>query len=350
MIVDMLRNDLGRIATPGSVEVDKLFHIEQYPTVHQMTSEVRAHSEASLLDIFKALFPCASITGAPKARTMEIIHDLEPEARGIYTGTIGVIQPNGDADFNVAIRSVVINRRHDTAEYGVGGGIVWDSAAEVEWQECLAKTQVLKTPPPAFDLFETMRYDRGSGVANWAFHRQRLERSLRYFGRSAPLDDIATALNQLDADRPLRLRLLVREDGSHELEQHDLPPVATTPWTVPLDDRPIDPASPWLYHKTTRRARYDEARARFPDAPDVILWNPDQQLTETSIGNLVLELDDRKLTPPLHAGLLPGTFRAALLDAGEISEAPLNIDDLPRATRIWMINSLRGWVELQIKR
>jgi len=357
MITDMLRNDLGRIALPGSVHVPSLCAVETYPTVHQMTSTVTAEvaggtDSATLPGIFRALFPCASITGAPKVRTMQIIRELEAKPRGLYCGALGLIRPGGDCSFSVVIRTAVVDRARGRVDYGVGGGIVWDSVAEREWEECRIKTAVLRAPPVAFSLLETMHWSPADGVRNWALHRQRLERSAGYFHYVLDLPGIEQALAQLSEAGPCRLRLTSARSGAFELEVHSLPAPAEpgSPWRVPLDSVPVDPADVFLYHKTTRRAVYQAARDRHPDAPDVILQNSRGELTETTIGNLVLVIDGRSYTPPIASGLLAGVRREELLAAGELSEKILTPADLKRAEQIFMINDLRGSVLVEVER
>jgi len=352
MITDMLRNDLGRIAIPGSVQVPALCEVETYPTVHQMTSTVTASVSVrgqSLPDIFRALFPCASITGAPKVRTMHIIRELEAKPRGLYCGALGLIRPGGDCSFSVVIRTAVVDRERGRVDYGVGGGIVWDSVAEQEWEECRIKTAVLRAPPVAFELLETMYWSPADGVRNWPRHRARLERSAGYFHYELDLPAIEQALSDLNHSEACRLRLTSARSGAFELEVHPLPQPSTKAWQVPLDSVPVDPNDVFLYHKTTRRTVYDEARARHPDAPDVILQNTRGELTETSIGNLVLVLDGVSYTPPIACGLLAGVRREELLASGELQERVLTPTDLERAEAVYMINDLRGSVAVTIE-
>jgi len=345
MIVDMMRNDLGRIAHVGSVEVPALFTLEAYPNVWQMTSTVTARSGARLEEIAAALFPAASVTGAPKVRTMQLIRSLEPGVRGVYTGAIGYVAPDGRAQFNVAIRTAVIDLRIARLDFGVGSGIVWDSDPEQEYQECLLKGSILGQRPEPFDLLETMRWTSGEGFFLLARHLDRLQDSARYFGFTCPMGRVREALDECDqaasrSGSPQRVRLLVAEDGSVRVER------------APLDSREgmvrlrlaaqaIEPADRFLFHKTTNRGIYD--RARLPDCDDVILWNPKGEITESTIANLVVELDGRRLTPPIECGLLAGTLRAELLSRGEISEARVTVDQLRKAARLWLINSVRGW-------
>lgn len=348
MIVDMVRNDLGRIADPGSVEVSALHSIETYPTLHTMTSTVEAGSAAGPAEIFSAMFPAASITGAPKVRTTEIIEALEGDGRGIYTGSVGAIAPDGTMEFNIAIRTVWIDRRRGVAEYGVGGGIVWDSDPAEELREVEHKSRVLGRARSDFRLLETMSWSPSGGVHLRERHLERLARSADHFNFNLDTPVVNRLLDSVDRGSPCRLRLLSSADGSVELEVHDAPDSGLMPWSVPLDVVPVQSEHEFLFHKTTLRGVYDAARSRFPDSPDVLLWNERGDLTETTTGNLVVELDGLLVTPPVSCGLLPGTQRAHLLATGEISERSLTRADLDQSTGTWMVNSVRGWVPIEI--
>ncbi|MHB9025237.1 MAG: aminodeoxychorismate synthase component I [Armatimonadota bacterium] len=350
MIVDMTRNDLGRIARSGSVEVARLFEVEQYETLYQLVSTVTAQTDAPLSEIMAALFPCASITGAPKVRTMQLIRELENTPRGIYTGCIGSILPNRRAQFNVAIRTVHIDRVAGQAEYGTGGGIVWDSSAESEYAECQTKALVLLAARPPFNLLETLRWRPGEGYDLLDYHLRRLSASARYFSYNVDLDEVTRRLEELEDSFPpfgdQRVRLLVAENGEIKLEAFPLAHDPARHWRVAIADEPIDPTDPFLYHKTTNRQVYDKARAAHPDVDDVILWNPRGEATESTIANLVIRRGDRFVTPPVSHGLLPGTYRAALLDRGEIQEEVITLDELRHADTAYLINSVRGWITI----
>jgi para-aminobenzoate synthetase/4-amino-4-deoxychorismate lyase len=357
-----------------------------------MVSEVRAHTRAPALDVLKALFPCASITGAPKIRTMELIRELEPGPRGVYTGTVGYLAPDGTAQFNVAIRTAVVGRRRAPdggvgqgwARYGTGGGIVWDSVAADEYRECLSKALILDpdrgTSSPSssspssssasssspsssfpedadFHLFETLLYRPRSGFFLLDRHLERLEASARALGFPWDGEAVRRELEALGRGLPperARVRLeWHRRDGQGSgqegwarAEAWPFPCAGRTTWTAVLDDRPVDADDPFLRHKTSRRERYEAAAARFPAADEVILHNGSGQLTETTRANLVLRFADRFLTPPVEAGLLPGTYRAALLARGRLEEAELPVAALDEADAIFAVNSLRGWIRL----
>ena len=348
MIVDMIRNDMGRIAISGSVVPERLFEIERYPTVWQMVSTVTSQTRAALSDIFTALFPCASITGAPKPRTMDIIAREETTPRRIYTGTIGYLAPGRRAQFNIAIRTVLVDRPAGTAEYGVGGGIVWDSETGNEYEECWLKAKVLTDSPPVFDLLETLLWTPADGIFILARHLHRLAESAEYFDIPLSIPDLRSLLNAegLMGTVPLRIRLRVARDGKITLESTPLDlRNASSPVRVRLAAKPVDPGDRFLYHKTTHRAVYEQAKAGVEDCDDVLLWNPAGELTESTIANIVVERNGELLTPPVRCGLLPGTYRAELLEQGNIREAILHVSELSPSDKIHLINSVRKWRE-----
>lgn len=355
MIVDMARNDLGRIARVGSVRVPTLFQAEPYPTVWQMTSTVTAETRAGLGDLLRACFPCASITGAPKASTMRLIRELEDTPRGIYTGAIGYWAPGRHAQFNVAIRTAVVDRQRKRVTYGIGSGIVWDSRAEDEYDECLLKGRILTEPIASFELIETLRWSPGDGFWLEANHLERLGVSAARFGFRFDPNETRAAWGAAvaGAERPQRVRLTLDRSGRTRITIADAPPVATqqgdlsrAPLRVRLASAPVSTADLWLYHKTTCREVYDRALAAARDAgpcDDVVLWNERGEATETTIGNLVVAHAGRLLTPPVSSGLLAGTFRRWLLESGRVEEAVIPLDTLRAAEGLWRINGLRGW-------
>ena len=351
MIVDMVRNDLGRVARPGTVELARAFEIERYPTVWQMTSTVTAESEARLPELFAALFPCASVTGAPKPAATRFIRELERAPRGVYCGAIGRLEPGGRARFSVAIRTLELDLRTSRFSYGVGSGIVWESDAALEWGECLAKARVLDGAPPEFELLETMRWRPGCGIALLDLHLERLVASADYFGFGPTEDSIEGKARAAVAARcaglPLRShRVRLRASRAGEVRV-DAEPFTKDrrPWSVALARAPIPSTEALVFHKTTHRAAYDAALALAPPGTDeTLLSNEDGFLTEGTRTNLVVELDGRWVTPPREHGLLAGVFRESLLRAGRLHEAPLRIDDLRRARRVALVNALRGWI------
>lgn len=358
MIVDMMRNDLGRIAEPGSVKVASLFDVTPWPTLWQMTSTVTATTTAGIPEIFQALFPCASITGAPKLKTSEIIATLEPRPRGVYTGAIGRWSPGRQAEFAVAIRTLVCDHTTRTLTYGVGSGVVWDSDPDEEYRECLLKARVLHDTTPPFHLLETMRWEPAAGYVLRDRHLDRMAVSAAHLQRPFPrerilgkLDALARAFN----NHPRRVRLLLDRRGRITLQHQpaDQPAVydhreQAPVLTARIDPRRTNPDSLFLFHKTTRRALYRQARQRCPDTDETLLVNTRGELMEFCNGNLALERDGRLLTPDLAAGLLPGVFRAELIDRKVLVPAQLTLDDLPRANALYWLNSVRGWRRISL--
>jgi len=345
MIVDMIRNDLGRVAKTGSVSVPHLFTIERYPTLWQMTSTVTAQTHASFPGIIKALFPCASITGAPKISTMKIIKELETSPRRIYTGSIGYIAPRRKAKFNVAIRTALIDRKTHKANYGVGGGIVWDSTSSDEYAEALLRARVLTDPQqPEFSLLETMLWTPKEGYFLREKHIQRLLDSANYFDFPVSRDVVEKFLDKIASElaAPQRVRAFLLQDGSLKSESslyHDRGKMVR----AVLADKPLHSQNIFLFHKTTERSIYEKARENHPEFDDVLLHNEHGELTEFTIGNLVVELNGQLLTPPIACGVLAGTFRAYLVESGQVEERIVTIWQLKDCTKIFRVNSIRKW-------
>ncbi len=357
MIVDLVRNDLSRVAETGTVRVPELFSVETYPTVHQMTSSVTARLKpgTGARELIQSLFPCGSVTGAPKVRAMEIIRELEPAGRGVYTGAVGSIAPDGDVAFNVAIRTAVIGR-DGTGEMGIGSGIVFDSEPEAEFEECLLKARFLTEPYEPFRLIETLRWTRDEGYYLLDRHLARLAASAAHFGFRCDGANVRRALETRAAGfggGVMRVRLLLDEDGESD--------VTATPITLPAPDallryvispRPVDSGDPFLYHKTTRRGLFDGERARLKaetGCDEVLFANAHGELTEGSTTNLFIERDGKLFTPPVACGLLDGTFRRSLFDDPDkqIEERALKPEDLETAERVFLGNSVRGLVRAQ---
>ena len=348
MIVDMIRNDMSRIAAVGTVRVENLFAIEKYPTVHQMTSSVVSTTSAPVTEILRVMFPCASITGAPKVATMKIIADLEKGSRDIYTGCIGYIGPR-QAQFNVAIRTVLIDSAAGIAEYGVGSGIVWNSDTQEEYEECLMKARVLTRPLPEFDLLESLLWEPQSGYFLLDEHLTRLEESASYFDFRVSLMEVRKALDASSAafgSLKQKVRLTVSRKGKLTLKAQALEQVALSAVKVGIATEPMDRQTPFLYHKTTYRSPYAIALASQPGCSDVFLWNEDGVVTESTIANVVLDTPSGLITPPVKCGLLAGTFRARLLAQGKIKEGMITLNDL-RSHTVFLINSVRGWMRLR---
>lgn len=349
MIVDLIRNDLGRVARFGTVRVDELIATEQYETVWQLVSTVSADLRpgTSTIDLFRALFPCGSVTGAPKVRTMEIIADLEAAPRGVYCGTIGMLSPPGAnapaASFSVAIRTVTIDRNTGIASYGIGGGITHDSRTDQEYAETRTKARVLVRKAADFELIETMRWESGRGYSYLSEHLDRLRDSAEYCGfpfdrtrLEQQLQETAGAI----AEEIARVRLSLDEHGQVRIDVSGLIQ-ADEPIRLAIDEVPVDPSDWRLFHKTSLRDRYRQARLRHPTADDVLLINNGGEITESTIANVIVRLDGNWVTPPVASGCLPGVMRRVLLEAGDISEAPILVSDLPRAEGLALINSVR---------
>jgi para-aminobenzoate synthetase/4-amino-4-deoxychorismate lyase len=355
MIVDMVRNDLGRICDVGSVRVPgkALFSVGRYPTLLQMTSAVTGDTSADLAGVFGALFPSASVTGAPKVRTTGLIADLESSPRGVYTGAIGVVMPGAQARFNVAIRTVVVDRERQRAEYGVGSGIVWDSDGRDEYAECLLKARIVVEGAWQPTLLETLRWSREGGYALLDRHLSRLIDSSLFFFLSgvdtAGIREKLTALAATFDAAPQVVRVVVPPRGEPTVTAAPFVP-RRQPVRLALALDPIDDRDVRFFHKTTSREAYDAARAAHPDADDVILWNRRGELTETTISNLALEIDGQWWTPPVSSGLLAGTYRGVLLDEGRIRERVLTLDALDRCQGMAVVNSVRGWEEAVLAR
>jgi para-aminobenzoate synthetase/4-amino-4-deoxychorismate lyase len=338
-----MRNDVGRIAETGTVTVPELLNVERYPTVWQMTSTVSAKTSATLAEILEALHPSASVTGAPKIRTMEIIAELERRPRGVYTGAIGYVAPDGTAQFSVGIRTAVIDLKTNALTYGVGSGIVWDSDPASEYQECLLKAAIFGKRPQTFELLETMRWTPAAGFFLLDRHLQRIRGSAQYFDYVWDEPSVLRALDRAVAGQtePQRVRLLVARNGFARVECTPLGPKSVAPAKLGIAATPIDPSNVFLFHKTTHRTMYTDAAQ--PDCDDVLLWTAHGDVTETTVGNIVVEIGGRKVTPPVQAGLLAGTFRAELLARGEIVEGRVTLDEVRNASRVWIINSVREW-------
>jgi para-aminobenzoate synthetase/4-amino-4-deoxychorismate lyase len=354
MIVDLVRNDLSRIAETGSVAVPSLFDVETFPTVHQMTSTVtaRIRNDVGLSDIFRALFPCGSVTGAPKRRSMEIIAGLEESPRGVYCGAVGYVSPGREAVFSVAIRTAVVDSATGEAEIGIGSGITWDSDPAGELRECLAKGAFLTRDGSGFSLIETLRCDR-QGYLLLDRHLGRMQRSADHFGFKFDEGSLRTALQELARDLAgvQKVRILLATDGSVQLEAAPVAEPALTgkAAVVRVSNSRVDSADPFLYHKTSRRELYDRELREHPDSYDVIFLNQRGEVTEGCFNTVVISLNSELLTPRLECGLLPGVLREELLEVGAIREAVLTLDDLLAADTLWLVNSVRGWRECRIQ-
>ncbi|MDT0506740.1 aminodeoxychorismate synthase component I [Novosphingobium sp. MMS21-SN21R] len=356
MIVDLMRNDLSRVSQAGSVKVEAPFAIETYPTVHQMVTTVRAKLAPGedVRSLLRAIFPCGSITGAPKIRAMELIHQAERDARGVYCGSIGRIDPTGDAAFNVAIRTVRLASDHPGAAggravMGVGSAVVADSAMIGEWRECVVKGNFLRLTAGHADLIETMAFDPAKGIELLELHLERMKASALALGFSFDRHAIRNAIHALcfDLDAPSKVRLVVSKGGAHALEASALPaPLdAVTCAVLPL---PVSDGDWRLRHKTTDRAFYEAglAAAKKAGAGEALFLRDDGLITEGTFTNVFVERGAKLLTPRADLGLLPGVLRRSLIDAGRAVEADLTLDDL--AGGFLVGNALRGLIPARL--
>ena len=345
MIVDLLRNDMNRISEVGSEHVERLCQVEQYSTVWQMTSTIKSQLrlDVDLVAIFRSLFPCGSITGAPKIATMEIIKNLEPQPRGVYCGTIGLLLPNGRRIFNVAIRTIQLHQ--GKAVYGVGGGITWDSTWESEYREVHQKAAVLYRKQARFQLITTGRISQKSLLFEDQ-HLERLTKASRYF--SFPFDPeelrqkIEEECQACDSHQDYRLRIILSKSGEMELSRQILTPLSPSFCKAKLCLQEADLNQSFTYFKTTHRPHLNL------DKQEIIYHNAAGELLETSIGNLVLKIAGKLYTPPTSLGILPGIYRQHLLETGQVEEKVLTVPDLNQAEAVYGCNAVRGLYELEV--
>lgn len=342
MIVDLLRNDLSRISEPGSVKVPELFALETYQTLHQMTSRVASKltPDIDMKSIFQNLFPCGSVTGAPKIRAMEIIDDLETTPRGAYCGALGYIDPNGDACFNVGIRTLTLSGKRLT--YNVGSGLVYDSQAQDEYHECLLKADVLSQPPAG--IIETCLWTPKDGIVRGKAHKARMMKSAKALGypfSPAQYDALIDGIKAKETSQHIRITLSA--EGDLNLNQKyfvslDRPKIMVSPHKLSKQVQ-------YSKHKISRRNFYDEERERLKaltGIDEVIFLNESGKLCEGSFTSIFIEKDGKLLTPALKTGILPGVLRAELLRSKKARTADLTEDDLLGAKNIYIGNSMRG--------
>ena len=347
MIVDMIRNDMGQFAKTGSVNVDQLFTIEEYPTVYQMTSSVSAQCDVKPFDAFRKMFPCASITGAPKVKTMEIIREIECSPRGVYTGSIGFVTPDNNAQFNVAIRTAVIDKENAKVEYGVGGGIVWDSIPFDEFRECQAKSAILKNLSEPDNLLETMLWEPHTGLYLLDLHKQRMSQSAKVLGYNFSEKYFENSIEKLNLNqykKRMRVRVELWKDGDLRCEALSINSMVGNVVGV-VEAANLNGAA--VSHKMTRRELYRSALNANLGFQDLILCNPDGNITESCFANVVVKIEGKLCTPPLGAGLVAGVFRKLLMDSQLLQERNIRREDLAEASDIYLINSVRGWMKLQ---
>ena len=345
MIVDLLRNDMNRISEVGSEHVERLCQVEQYSTVWQMTSTIKSQlrPDVDLVEIFRSLFPCGSITGAPKIATMEIIKNLEPQARGVYCGTIGLLLPNGRRIFNVAIRTIQLHQ--GKAIYGVGGGITWDSTWESEYREVHQKAAVLYRKQARFKLITTGRVSQKSLLFEDQ-HLERLTKASRYFAYPFDLEELRQKIEEecqaCDSHQDYRLRISLSKSGEMEVSRQILAPLSPSFCKAKLCLQEADLQTPFTYFKTTHRPHLSLGEQ------EIIYHNVAGELLETSIGNLVLKIAGKLYTPPTSLGILPGIYRQHLLERGQVEEKVLTLADLNQAKTIYGCNAVRGLYELEV--
>ncbi|MBI3585808.1 MAG: chorismate-binding protein [Ignavibacteriales bacterium] len=363
MIVDLLRNDAGKIATTGSVTVPSFFDIEQYQTIFQATSTIQAKLRPGVTasELIKSLFPCGSVTGAPKIRTMQIIRELEREPRGVYTGSIGFFSPKRKAQFNVAIRTIVLDKKQQIGEMGIGSGIVADSDIANEYEECLLKAKFLTERSNDFQLFETIRWEPKKRWSLLPLHLRRLRNSAQYFGFvydpravQSHLGSLERKLQKVSAsDAAYRVRLTLSREGDIESVHARLQPLSTTV-RVGISDNRTDSRDRLYFHKTTHRELYDEElrRAQSLGLFDVLFFNERDELTEGARSNVFVKKGDIYFTPPIECGVLPGTYRSHLMKSKKlnIEEKVLYAQDLQSADEVFVCNALRGLIKVEIQK
>lgn len=346
MIVDLLRNDMNRISGVGSEHVERLCQVEQYSTVWQMTSTIKSQlrPDVDLVEIFRSLFPCGSITGAPKIATMEIIKDLEPQPRGVYCGTIGLLLPNGRRIFNVAIRTIQLHQ--GIAIYGVGGGITWDSTWESEYREVHQKAAILYRKQARFQLITTGKISKKQLLFEEQ-HLERLTKASRYFANPFDPEDLRQKIEEecqaCDANQDYRLRISLSKSGEIELSRQILTPLSPSFCKTKLCLQEADLNQSFTYFKTTNRPHLSLGEQ------EIIYHNAAGELLETSIGNLVLKINGKLYTPPIRLGILPGIYRQHLLETGQVEEKVLTVPDLDQAEAVYGCNAVRGLYELRIE-
>lgn len=346
-----MAKELSPLIEPDTLAHYDTFRVEKYPTLYQMTSAAKGKLKNGIhtKDIFKALFPCTSIAGVPKKESIEWIKQVETSSREVYCGSIGYITPDKNAIFNVAIRSVWIDKENK-AHYHAGGAVTKYSKAEEEYKEIFTKTKVTTWKQPDFELLETMAFD-GKDFFLLEKHIERLQNSAAYFDFSFCKNNLSNALESFKknhGDQHPRVRLTMSSKGEIHLQSSPLTKHTDSSQKVVFAKRPIRQNDVFLYHKTTHRSVYEEAKKPYPEYFDVLLWNEKDEITEFTIGNIVVERDGKFLTPPIACGLLPGTFRQDLIEKGILTEHVLLKKDLLSSDKLWLINSVREWVSVEL--
>jgi para-aminobenzoate synthetase/4-amino-4-deoxychorismate lyase len=357
MIVDLIRNDFGRVCKTGSVHANDLFQVQTFKTLHQMISTVKGtlKKNLSFSDLLHALFPCGSITGAPKIRTMEIINELEEEPRGIYTGAIGYLKPDGDFYFNVPIRTITM-KENNQCEMGVGSGIIYESDAEAEYEECLLKADFLTRVNKDFYLIETFRLDANKGIfINFDQHIERLSQSASSFGfklDNKNIDETLSTIKKSLTTGFYKIRLTAHQNGGVEISHSPVEQDNDSSKIITISNHKIDSRSIFQYHKTSHREYYNQAfdKASTSGYYDVIFFNDKGQLVEASRHNIIIKKDGEYFTPPLNAGALNGIQRQVFIQNNDVKETHLKKEDLFDANEILLTNSVRGIVKVHINK
>ena len=353
MIVDLLRNDLGKVSKTGSVTVSSLFELERFETLWQMTSTVESTLKdgVGLVELLSALFPCGSITGAPKISTMKIINQLEPFPRGVYTGAIGLLRPGGDCIFNVAIRTLQLDSKSNVLTFGVGGGVTIDSTAEREYKECLVKSAFLEKRALSFQLLETLLLEDGEFFL-LDRHLARLTDSANFFGFEFLTEELTATLQRLAGEHNngcWRVRLLLSRKGNFDLEV--LPAnIDSRIRRVTLAVDAVDSSNTLLFHKTTDRSAFNSSLKLLREYDEVVFFNERGEVTESMNANVVLSADDQMWTPPIGSGLLAGTFREQLLSEGVLKERVMRVEELVKAREFFLINSVQKWMRAVVSK
>lgn len=350
LITELMKEELENVAEKDSIQIIDPFRVEQYPTVYQMTTGIKGkiHGGLSIMEIIQILFPCGSISGVPKSTSLQLIADIEQAPREVYCGAIGYITPNKEAVFNVPIRTVWIDKQYEKAYYGAGGAITKNSIMQEEYEEVLSKTNVLTRKQPDFKLLETMLIEDGN-VFLLEKHIQRLAQSAAYFNIPIDIKKVQKEMLLSAATYPEgkhRIRLTVSKVGHIDITVTPYSPSGVR--KVAMAKAPINKEDVFLYHKTTFRDCYTKHKTQNTSIFDILLWNDRDEITEFTIGNIVVELDNKLYTPPVSSGLLSGTFRQKLLDEGKIKEKVIIKKDLLQCTNIWLINSVRKWVRVEL--
>jgi len=356
MIVDLLRNDLGKICKPGTVITEKLFEVETHPTIHQMTSTISGALKNGIRysELIKSIFPCGSVTGAPKIRTIEIIHEQEAGPRGVYCGALGYISPRRKATFNVPIRTLQKSSSEEAWRFRVGSGIIWDSVDSEEWKECAEKCRFLEHEMPDFEIVETLLFKNKYAFAK--DHVARMQSSAEFFNypisKQSQKKLMADIARLLQPDMAYKIRILLNKSGQLRWEQSVLTPIEHPHALLRVSPTPLDETNLFLFHKTTHRPWYGEAMKTISAGAcyDILYCNSKNEVCEGAISTIFIEKGGKLCTPPVSCGLLPGVLRKNLLRSGRCKEQVLYLDDILSADTVYCGNSVRGLQKVTITR